>query len=84
MLAGLSLGNWIGGRWADRGGDDASTGVALALGCDLLFRTGTPLVELPEFSDDYVPVERTIAGLLLRQEGRQRRRDPIPRQLSRI
>lgn len=31
ILAGLSLGNWIGGRWADRGGDERSTGIALAL-----------------------------------------------------
>jgi len=31
ILAGLSLGNWLGGRWADRGGDERSTGIALAL-----------------------------------------------------
>lgn len=31
ILAGLSLGNWLGGRWADRGADEGSTGVALAL-----------------------------------------------------
>jgi len=31
VLAGLSLGNWIGGRWADRGADERSTGIALAL-----------------------------------------------------
>ncbi len=31
ILAGLSLGNWIGGRWADRGADERSTGIALAL-----------------------------------------------------
>ncbi len=31
ILAGLSIGNWIGGRWADRGGDERSTGIALAL-----------------------------------------------------
>ncbi len=35
-----------------------------------LFRTGTPLADLPVFSDDFVPVERMIAGLLLRHEGR--------------
>ena len=35
-----------------------------------LFRTGTPLAELPVFRDDFVPVERMIAGLLLRYEGR--------------
>ena len=31
ILAGLSLGNWIGGRWADRGADELSTGIALLL-----------------------------------------------------
>lgn len=31
VLAGLSLGNWIGGRWADRGADERSTGIALAM-----------------------------------------------------
>ena len=31
ILAGLSLGNWLGGRWADRGADERSTGIALAL-----------------------------------------------------
>ena len=31
VLAGLSLGNWLGGRWADRGGDERSTGIALML-----------------------------------------------------
>ncbi|MDH3450352.1 MAG: fused MFS/spermidine synthase [Gammaproteobacteria bacterium] len=30
ILAGLSLGNWLGGRWADRGADERSTGIALA------------------------------------------------------
>lgn len=31
VLAGLSLGNWLGGRWADHGADERSTGIALAL-----------------------------------------------------
>lgn len=31
ILAGLSLGNWLGGLWADRGADERSTGIALAL-----------------------------------------------------
>jgi spermidine synthase len=31
ILAGLSLGNWLGGHWADRGADERSTGIALAL-----------------------------------------------------
>lgn len=31
ILAGLSLGNWLGGSWADRGGNERSTGIALAL-----------------------------------------------------
>ena len=31
ILAGLSLGNWIGGRWADQGADERSTGIVLAL-----------------------------------------------------
>lgn len=30
ILAGLSLGNWLGGRWADRGGDEAAAGITLA------------------------------------------------------
>ncbi len=29
ILAGLSLGNWIGGRWADRGASETSTGIIL-------------------------------------------------------
>jgi MFS family permease len=32
ILAGLSLGNWIGGVWADRGGSGRSAGWVLALG----------------------------------------------------
>jgi MFS family permease len=32
ILAGLSLGNWIGGVWADRGGDGRSVGLVLGLG----------------------------------------------------
>jgi spermidine synthase len=35
-----------------------------------LFRSGTPLDRLPEFSDDFVPVERMISDLLLAREGR--------------
>ena len=31
ILAGLSIGNWLGGRWADRGADELSSGIALAL-----------------------------------------------------
>ena len=31
ILAGLSLGNWIGGRLADRGADERCTGIVLAL-----------------------------------------------------
>jgi predicted membrane-bound spermidine synthase len=31
ILAGLSLGNWLGGRWADRGGDERGTGIVLVL-----------------------------------------------------
>ncbi|MGD2171731.1 MAG: fused MFS/spermidine synthase, partial [Gammaproteobacteria bacterium] len=34
-----------------------------------LQRTGTPLDRLPVFSDDFVPVERMISGLLLTREG---------------
>ncbi|MGB5832134.1 MAG: fused MFS/spermidine synthase, partial [Thiohalocapsa sp.] len=30
ILAGLSLGNWIGGVWADRGGNGRSVGLVLA------------------------------------------------------
>ena len=32
ILAGLSLGNWVGGVWADRGGDGRSVGLVLGLG----------------------------------------------------
>ncbi len=31
ILAGLSLGNWLGGHWADRGANETSTGIILAL-----------------------------------------------------
>ena len=31
ILAGLSLGNWLGGRWADSGGGEKTTGIVLAL-----------------------------------------------------
>ncbi len=31
ILAGLSLGNWLGGWWADHGGEEKATGVVLAL-----------------------------------------------------
>ena len=34
-----------------------------------LANTGTPAAELPVFTDDYVPVERMISGLLLGREG---------------
>ncbi len=32
ILAGLSLGNWVGGVWADRGGNGRSVGLVLAAG----------------------------------------------------
>ncbi|QKT04335.1 fused MFS/spermidine synthase [Ectothiorhodospiraceae bacterium 2226] len=31
ILAGLSLGNWLGGLWADRGGDEQAVGLTLGL-----------------------------------------------------
>lgn len=31
ILAGLSLGNWLGGRWADRGGNETGVGIVLLL-----------------------------------------------------
>lgn len=31
ILAGLSVGNWLGGMWADRGGGDGAAGVSLLL-----------------------------------------------------
>ena len=34
-----------------------------------LFRSGDRLADLPVFSDDYVPVERMIADLLLTTQG---------------
>ena len=35
-----------------------------------LFAVGTPLEQLPLLTDDFVPVERLISGLLLTPEGR--------------
>jgi len=32
ILAGLSVGNWVGGIWADRGGSGRSVGLVLAAG----------------------------------------------------
>ena len=32
ILSGLSLGNWLGGEWADRGGGEKAAGIALVLG----------------------------------------------------
>lgn len=32
ILAGLSLGNWVGGVWADRGAGESAAGIALAVG----------------------------------------------------
>ncbi len=32
VLGGLSLGNWLGGAWADRGGSEQSAGLVLGLG----------------------------------------------------
>ena len=51
ILAGLSLGNWIGGAWADRGGDEKAAGVTLALGAGagflilVLLKLIAPLVQ---------------------------------------
>jgi spermidine synthase len=44
ILAGLSLGNWLGGRWADKGGGETTAGLVLALAgvfsmCSLLVLT---------------------------------------------
>lgn len=51
ILAGLSLGNWLGGVWADRGGNDLAAGITLALaglfslGILLLLTLVAPLIE---------------------------------------
>ena len=42
ILAGLSLGNWLGGRWADSGASDLVTGIVLALAG--MFSVGSLLV----------------------------------------
>ena len=42
ILAGLSLGNWLGGRWADSGVSDHATGIVLALAG--MFSLGSLLV----------------------------------------
>ena len=34
-----------------------------------LTKTGTPMDQLPVFTDDYVPVERMISGLLTTRKG---------------
>ena len=66
ILAGLSLGNWIGGVWADRGGNGSSVGLVLAAGgiyCILslamldalgeaIQQQGTTLLTCPSFAVD--------------------------------
>jgi spermidine synthase len=76
ILAGLSLGNWIGGVWADRGGAEVAAGVTLALaglfslGILLLLTLVAPLIEAREMtllgaSFFYVLALFFIPGVLL-------------------
>jgi len=56
VLAGLSLGSWLGGVWADRGGGDQAAGMALALAgllslaVLLLLTVVAPLLQASELS----------------------------------
>ncbi|MES9913642.1 MAG: fused MFS/spermidine synthase, partial [Candidatus Sedimenticola sp. 4PFRAG1] len=56
ILAGLSLGNWIGGVWADRGGSDRSAGLVLvgsalaSLAVLLILTLVAPLLQESELS----------------------------------
>jgi spermidine synthase len=56
ILAGLSLGNWLGGVWADRGGNELAAGVTLALaglfslGILFLLTLVAPLIEAREMT----------------------------------
>jgi hypothetical protein len=56
ILAGLSLGNWLGGIWADRGGNELAAGITLALaglfslGILLLLTLVAPLIEAREMT----------------------------------
>ena len=76
ILAGLSLGNWIGGVWADRGAGEVAAGVTLALGglfslaILLLLTLVAPLIEAREMtllgaSFFYVLALFFIPGVLL-------------------
>jgi spermidine synthase len=56
ILAGLSLGNWLGGVWADRGGNELAAGITLALaglfslGILFLLTLVAPLIEAREMT----------------------------------
>lgn len=56
ILAGLSLGNWIGGIWADRGGNELAAGITLALaglfslGILFLLTLVAPLIDAREMT----------------------------------
>jgi spermidine synthase len=56
ILAGLSLGNWLGGVWADRGGNEFAAGITLALaglfslGILFLLTLVAPLIEAREMT----------------------------------
>ena len=56
ILAGLSLGSWLGGAWADRGGAERGAGIALAaaalasLGVLLALTVAAPMVMTAELS----------------------------------
>jgi predicted membrane-bound spermidine synthase len=55
ILAGLSLGNWLGGVWADRGGGERAVGIALvaagfaSIAVLLLLRLLAPLIQQSGF-----------------------------------
>ena len=52
ILAGLSLGNWLGGLWADHGGNERSTGIVLVLaGMFTLFSLFALTVVAPVLQD---------------------------------
>jgi len=56
ILAGLPLGNWLGGVWGQ-----ATKG---------LLAQGIQMSEVPLITDELAPVERLMAGLFLSESGR--------------
>jgi spermidine synthase len=62
VLAGLSLGNWIGGVWADRGAGERAAGITLLLASASVFAV---LLILPRLGGPVQEAELSLAGLSL-------------------